>query len=121
MTETRVSQQKAGAPEHAEWRTISKAILRTSELTSLDELLDEAINLWLTQLAPTVRWQVALDMYTAEEVSLGRAAEIAGLPTVIFMEKLHEEGVPFVAAQSTEAQKKRRKALIHVGLTPPAR
>ena len=121
MTKTMVGQQKTWEQGHAEWRTISEAILRTSELTSLDELLDEAINLWLTQLVPTVRWQVALDMYTAEEVSLGRAAEIAGLPTVIFMEKLYQEGIPFVAAQSTAAQKERRKELIHASLTPPAR
>ena len=121
MIETMVGQQNALEYGRAEWRTISAAILRTSELASLDELLDEAINLWLTQLAPTVRWQVALDMYTTEEVSLGRAAEIAGLPTVIFMEKLHQAGIPFVAAQSTEAQKERRKVLIHAGLNLPAR
>jgi len=121
MTEAMVSKQKATQHGQAEWRAMSEAILRTGDLASLDDLLDEAVNLWLRQLAPTVRWQVALDMYRTEEVSLGRAAEIAGLPTVVFMEKLRQEGVPLVAAQSTGSQKERRRVLIHAGFNLPSR
>lgn len=68
-----------------------------------------------------VRWQVAIDLYRAEEVSLGRAAEIAGLPTIVFMEELHKQGIALVAAYSTEAQKERRKSLIHAGFNLPVR
>lgn len=121
MTETMIMQQQAQQNGHTEWLAMSAAILRTSNLVSLDELLDEALNLWLQQLSPAVRWQVAIDLYTTEEVSLGRAAEIAGLPTVVFMEKLRAEGIALIAAHSTVAQKERRKSLIHAGFNIPGR
>ncbi|MCE7985550.1 MAG: hypothetical protein DYG89_30615 [Caldilinea sp. CFX5] len=70
-------------------------------------------------MTPQVGWQVAVDLYVAEAVSLGRAAEISGLPTVVFMETLHNQGISLVTAQSTEVQKVRRKALIHAGFNLP--
>lgn len=100
----------------AEWQTISDAILRFGATTSLDDLLHDALNAWLEQVSPKLRWQVAVDLYTSEEVSLGRAAEIAGLNYIVFMEKLKSAGIALVSAESvTEPQKETRKSLIHGG------
>lgn len=65
-------------------------------------------NMWMA-----IRWQIALALYTAEYVSTGRAAEIAGLNYVMFMEKLREHQIPFMAAIKTnDAEREREEALL---------
>lgn len=108
------------AQEHqldkAEWLVFSEAVLRVADFASLDELLHVALNSWLQQLSPQLRWKIACDLYTSQQVSSGRAAEIAGLNYFVFEEKLHEKGFEFYAAHSTtETQIQKRKALIHAG------
>ena len=82
-------------------------------------MLHQALNGWLSQLTPDLRWQIAIDLYQGEEVSLGRAAEIADLNTLVFMEKLRQKGIPLIAAQSTPSQQEKRKSLIHAGFNLP--
>lgn len=70
---------------------------------------------FLLQLIP-LGWRIAVDLYISEEVSLGRAAETAGLNYIVFMEKLRSAGIQLVAGESTtESQKSVRKSLIHAG------
>jgi predicted HTH domain antitoxin len=79
----------------------------------MDNLLHQALNCWLQQVAPALRWKVAVDLYTTEQVSLGRAAEIAGLNYFVFMEKLREADIALVDAEvETEAQQEQQQALL---------
>ncbi len=95
--------------DKADWLIISEAVLRVGNFPSLDDLLHHALNCWLQQVAPDLRWKVAIDLYTTAQVSLGRAAEIAGLNYFVFMEKLKEAGITLVGAEvTTEAQKEQQ-------------
>lgn len=98
------SSQDVQTPDKADWLLISEAVLRVGNFPSLDDLLHHVLNYWLQQVAPELRWKVAVDLYTTEQVSLGRAAEIAGLNYFVFMEKLREAGIALVGAEvETEA------------------
>jgi predicted HTH domain antitoxin len=106
--------------DKADWLVISEAVLRIGKFPSLDDLLHHALNCWLQQVAPELRWKVAVDLYTTEQVSLGRAAEIAGLNYFVFMEKLREAGIALVDAEvTTEAQKEQQQVLIDEILNLP--
>jgi predicted HTH domain antitoxin len=88
--------------------------LRAADLPSLDELLGEALDAWLAKADPALRWEVAIELYTTEQISSGRAAEIAGLNYFIFQQKLREAGIPFLAAESTTKEEaQQQEALIH--------
>jgi hypothetical protein len=41
---------------HAEWRDMSDAIMCLRNIASPDDLLHQALNSWLQQLAPALRW-----------------------------------------------------------------
>ncbi len=98
----------------SEWRIVSQSILKVTKQSSLDNLLDEALDAWLDRLAPEMRWSIAVDLYTQEEVSSGRAAEIAGLSYFSFLHKLKEDDLPFLAAEPLSGEKaKRQEDLIH--------
>jgi len=61
-----------------------------------------------------LRWDIAIELYTHEEVSTGRAAEIAGLNYFVFMEKLAINGIPFMAAETaTGEQKAKAEAILN--------
>jgi len=45
------------------------------------------------------RVREAIRLYVAEEVSLGRAAELAGMNYFLFEELLHRQGIPVVEPQ----------------------
>ncbi len=105
--------QDLQSTDKADWLIISEAALRIGNFSSLDDLLHRALNTWLQQLAPELRWKVAIDLYTAEHISSGRAAEIAGLNYFVFLEKLSQQGIPFIAAEgATGAEKEKEEALI---------
>ncbi len=102
------------ASRKAEWRTISKVALKASHLPSLDELLDHALQAWLERASPPLRWQIALELYQSEQVSLGRAAEIAGMNYFVFVEKLSSNAIALIEVDcTTETQEKKQKALVH--------
>ena len=86
----------------ADWLLVFEAALRVGDFTSFDELLLRALDAWLEQLPADLRWKIAIELYTNDRVSTGRAAEIAGVNYVIFMEKLQAHGIPFMAAEMTD-------------------
>ncbi|MEZ4865067.1 MAG: UPF0175 family protein [Caldilineaceae bacterium] len=106
-------------PEH-DWLPVFEAALRVGKFSSLDDLIYRALNAWLAQLAPELRWKIAVELYTNDQVSTGRAAQIAGLNYVVFMEKLREHKIPFLApVPATDEERIKEEALLHVGFNFP--
>lgn len=79
-----------------------EALLRTGLYTSREEVISDAIrNLLLNN--KSLRLELAIDLFRAEEASLGRAAEIAGIDRWEFQDILHERRIPIdIDAESTE-------------------
>lgn len=97
----------------ADWLLVFEAALRVGEFTSFDELLLRALDALLEQLPLDLRWDIAIELYSNERVSTGRAAEIAGLNYIVFTEMLQKHGIPFMAAQITDdAEREREEALL---------
>ena len=82
------------------------ALLGTGLYTSRDELIAEAIrNLLLNN--KNLRVELAVQLFKNDEVSLGRAAEIAGVDHWAFQEILRERQVPIlVEAEGAEEMDK---------------
>ena len=80
-----------------------EALVRTGLYKSRDEVISDAIrNLLLNNKA--LRLELAIDLFRNDDVSLGRAAEIAGIDRWQFQEILHERQIPIlVEAESAEA------------------
>lgn len=71
------------------------ALVRTGLYRNRDEVISDAIrNLLLNN--KSLRLELAIDLFRSDEVSLGRAAEIAGLDRWQFQDALHERGVPVI-------------------------
>jgi len=83
----------------ADWLLVFEAALRVGNFSSLDDLMLYAVDAWLAQLPFDLRWKIALELYANERVSTGRAAQIAGLSYVYFMEELRKRGLPFISAE----------------------
>lgn len=97
----------------ADWLLVFEAALRVGDFSSFDELLLRALDAWLEQLPADLRWKIAIELYSNDRISTGRAAEIAGLNYIIFMERLRKHGIPFMAAQMTDdAEREREEALL---------
>ena len=79
------------------------ALLRTGLYQSREEIISDALrNLLLNNKA--LRLELAVELFRADEVSLGRAAEIAGTDRWDFQEVLHERHIPIIIeAESAEA------------------
>lgn len=108
------------AEPEREWLPVFEAALRVGKFSSLDDLIYRALNAWLAQLAPELRWKIAIELYTNDQVSTGRAAQIAGLNYVVFMEKLREHKIPFMAPDpATEDELSKEEALLHAGFNFP--
>jgi predicted HTH domain antitoxin len=89
-------------------------VRESGTVRSLDDLLHQAVDAWLEQAAPQLRWQIALELYTTEQVSLGRAAEIAGLNHFVFLELLRDKNIALVEADATtDPLEEQQEALIH--------
>ena len=108
--------------QETDWRPVFEAALRVGKFSSLDELIYRALNAWLMQLAPELRWQIAIELYINDQISTGRAAQIAGLNYIVFMEKLREHKIPFMAAEpATGDENEKEEALLYAGFNfPPA-
>ena len=97
----------------ADWLLSFEAALRVGDYGSFDELLLRALNAWLDQLPLDARWKIALELYTNERISTGRAAEISGLGYIMFMEKPREQQIPFMAAVITnDTERQQEEALL---------
>lgn len=79
------------------------ALLRTGLYQSREEIISDALhNLLLNNKA--LRLELAVELFRADEVSLGRAAEIAGTDRWEFQEILHERRIPIIVeAESADA------------------
>lgn len=78
-------------------------LVRTGLYQNRDEVISDAIRNLLLNNKP-LRLEFAVDLYRTDEVSLGRAAEIAGIDRWEFQEALHERQIPIlVEADSAEA------------------
>ncbi|MEM7129883.1 MAG: UPF0175 family protein [Chloroflexota bacterium] len=93
----------------ADWLLVFDAAMRVGNFSSLDALFLRALDAWLSQLTPALRWDIAIELYTTEHVSTGRAAEIAGLNYFVFMEELRTHGIPFMGAEPAAGEEKERK------------
>lgn len=103
-----------------DWRPVFEAALRVGKFSSLDELIYRALNAWLAQLAPELRWKIAIELYINDQVSTGRAAQIAGLNYVVFMEKLREHKIPLMAPEpATDDDKEKEDAFLYAGFNFP--
>lgn len=102
--------------ERSDWLLVFDAALRVGPFSSLDELFLRAVDAWLDQLSPELRWKIALELYLGEQISTGRAAEIAGLNTVVFMEALRQRQQPFMAAEPAVGDEYEREEELLNGL-----
>lgn len=106
--------------QNTDWLPVFEAAVRVGKFSSLDELIYRALNTWLAQLAPDLRWKIAIELYTNDQISTGRAAQIAGLNYVVFMEKLREHNIPFMAAEAaTGDDQTNEETLLHAGFNFP--
>lgn len=72
------------------------ATVRAGIFQSEEEALRDAVSTWLV-VKPSLRLEAAIEMFKAEEVSLSRAAEIAGITRWQLQDILTERGIPQVA------------------------
>jgi predicted HTH domain antitoxin len=88
-------------PTHA--NTEIDALVRTGLYQNHDEVISDALrNLLLNNKA--LRLELAVELFRADEVSLGRAAEIAGIDRWEFQDILHQRRIPIIIeAESAEA------------------
>jgi predicted HTH domain antitoxin len=68
------------------------AVVRAGCFASKEEALREAAQ-WLFAIKPQLRVEAAIQRYLDEEITLGRAAEIAGLTRWRFQELLANRGI----------------------------
>jgi len=98
----------------ADWLLVFDAALRVGNFSSLDELFLRALDAWLDKLSPELRWKIAIDLYTSGQVSTGRAAQLAGLNTFVFIEELQAHNIPFMAPEpATDDEKTEEEALLN--------
>jgi predicted HTH domain antitoxin len=79
-----------------------EALVRTGLYKSREEVISDAIrNLLLNN--KSLRLELAIDLFRSDEVSLGRAAEIAGVDRWQFQDILNEHQIPIIIeAESAE-------------------
>lgn len=71
------------------------ALVRLGLYANREEVIADAVrNLLLNNR--TLRLELALDLFQRDEVSLGRAAELAGIDRWQMDSLLHERGIPIV-------------------------
>ena len=88
-----------------------KGLVKSGHYSSKIEVLKDALRV-LFETKPNLKISVALEMYRGNEVSLSRAAEIAGVTTVEFKEILANRGGTIVSeSKSTEKMDEKAKVL----------
>ncbi|MFP4608168.1 MAG: UPF0175 family protein [Candidatus Natronoplasma sp.] len=69
-----------------------ESLVKTGHFTSKSDVVKTAIRM-LKEKHPEYRTDIAVNMFKEDKVSLGRAAEIAGMSRESFKEVLEERGV----------------------------
>jgi len=82
------------------------ALLRMSIYRSKEDIITDAIRA-LFESKPQLKVEIAVDRYKNEEVSLWRAADIAGMTMEEFKEILSGRGIKIEVGGSKEESKKR--------------
>jgi predicted HTH domain antitoxin len=82
------------------------ALLRMSIYRSKEDIITDAIRA-LFESKPQLKVEIAVDLYKNEEVSLWRAADIAGMTMEEFKEILSGRGIKIEVGGSKEESKKR--------------
>ena len=76
-----------------------KAILKAGGYTSEQAVVGHALEILLTA-NPTLRLDVAIELYCKLEITLARASEIGGVSTETFKEHLHKRGIERIVVAS---------------------
>jgi len=71
------------------------ATIRAGLYRNKDEALHEAVTTWLT-VKPNIRLEAAIEMFRSNEVTLERAADIAGINRWLFQDVLIQRGIKIV-------------------------
>jgi len=83
------------------------AIVRAGVFSSREKAMDAAVQT-LFAVKPQLRTEAAIELFRSGEVSLARAAEIAGLDTEGFRELLSDRAIPeTIEADSSEEMDRR--------------
>ncbi len=69
-----------------------RALVKSGYYGSVDEAVKDAFRT-LLNVKPDLRTVAAVELYKEEEVSLGKAAEIAGVTTIEFKDILADRGI----------------------------
>lgn len=77
-----------------------KGLVDAGIYESEEEAMSDALELLLKE-NPEYRMKLALYRYQHEEISIGKAAEIAGVPWQAMREELNKNGIPLRLAPST--------------------
>jgi predicted HTH domain antitoxin len=82
------------------------ATVRAGLYANIGEALQEAVKTWLA-VRPNIRLEVAVELFRSNEVTIDRAAEIAGLNRWLFQDILMQRGIHVqVEVDSSENLKK---------------
>jgi predicted HTH domain antitoxin len=72
-----------------------EAVVRAGVFKSLEEALSEAVRVMFT-VRPGLKLEAAVERFKAGEISLCRAAELAGTDFLTFRQVLADRGIPVV-------------------------
>ena len=78
-----------------------KAVMKAGAYRSKEEAIRHALEVLLTA-NPHLRVNTGVELYRRNQITLSRAAEIAGLEVEAFKEKLAEQAVQIVVDESSE-------------------
>ncbi len=88
-----------------------EALIEVGRFSSREDFVEEAIRFFL-QVNVELRIDAAIKLYLDKEVSLGRAAEIAGLHIEEFKSVLKSRGIKIIVEAPSEEQMKRETELM---------
>ena len=76
------------------------AIIDAGCYVNESEVIQDALKI-LFELRPNLKIAAAIEMYKKEEVTLGRAAEIAGMGIIEFKEALKDRGIKIIVPKTS--------------------
>ena len=91
------------------WQVELDALSRIGPWKTVDDILSQALDLLLDS-RPDLRREMALNLYQRNEITLSRAAELAGTTRWNLARLLHERGAPVIVEVSEPAEMDRELA-----------
>ncbi len=83
-----------------------EGLIRSGHYKSREAMLEEAFRIML-EVKPSIKQEMAVELYKSEKVSLSRAAEISGLSIEGFKDILEIKGLKRVMATPSEDEIRR--------------